>query len=175
MLRFNQNIAILGITLKQCFQELASFSLVFFIIWISFVQIMFLIFNQNLEGYLSITKSMASALEIMIGKLSATQFMQSNPILGPIILSSYCSVVIFFSLNIFISIIIESFEKVRLEAKMDPEKFGFLNHLLNKFKKLFRNKLKGTTYNDYKSHFDVLPKQVDHIIDIMFKVFLIIN
>jgi hypothetical protein len=170
MLRFNQNISILGVTLKECFQELVSFSFVFFIIWISFVQIMFLIFNQNLEGYLSMTKSMASALEIMIGKLSATQFVQSNPILGPIILSSYCSAVIFFSLNIFISIIVESFDKVRMEAKKDPEKFGFLNHLLNKFKKIFKKKAKGTAYCDYKSHFDILPKQVDHLIDIVFKV-----
>jgi len=85
MFRFNQNISILGITLKQCFVELASFSFVFFIVWISFVQIMYLIFNSNMEGYLSFTKSMESAFEIMIGKFSALPFVQSNSILGPLI------------------------------------------------------------------------------------------
>jgi polycystin 1L2 len=129
MLRFNQNISILGITLKRCFEGLASFSFLFFIIWISFVQIMYLIFNQNLEGYLSLTKSMQSALEIMIGKLSGTQFLQSNSLLGPVILSAYNTVILFFALNIFISIIIESFDKVRREAKIDPDKFGFLGHI----------------------------------------------
>ena len=171
MLRFNQNISILGITLKQCFEELVSFSFVFLVIWISFVQIMYLIFNQNLEGYLSITKTMESTFEMMIGKLSATQFMQSNSILGPIIVSAYCSAIIFFALNIFISIIIDSFDKVRREAKIDPDKFGFLDHITNKFKRLFQKKLKGPSNDQYKSHNDILPKQIDQMIDIIFRVF----
>jgi hypothetical protein len=171
MLRFNQHISILGITLKRCFIELASFSCVFFIIWISFVQIMYLIFNQNLEGYLSITKSMQSALEIMIGKLSATQFLQSNSILGPIIISAYCSVILFFALNIFISIILESFDNVRREAKMDPDKFGFLGHILEKFKDLFKKSDKSKPSTHYKTHLDLLPEQVDQIIDILITVF----
>jgi hypothetical protein len=171
MLRFNQNLTILGLTLKRCFVELASFSMVFFIIWISFVQIMYLIFNQNLEGYSSLIKSMASAFEIMIGKFSALPFMQSNYfILGPIIVSAYNSVILFFALNIFISIIIDSFEKVRAEAKIDPEKFGFLNHILDKFKCLFRKKKNGSTYKDYKSHMDILPSRIDNVIDYLIRV-----
>jgi hypothetical protein len=171
MLRFNQNLTILGLTLKRCFVELASFSMVFFIIWISFVQIMYLIFNQNLEDYSSLIKSMASAFEIMIGKFSALQFMQSNYfILGPIIVSAYNSVILFFALNIFISIIIDSFDKVRAEAKIDPEKFGFLNHILDKFKCLFRKKINGSTYKDYKSHMDILPSRIDNVIDYLIRV-----
>ena len=50
MLRFNSNITILGVTLKICFDELASFSVVFFLIWISFVQLMHLIFGSSVEG-----------------------------------------------------------------------------------------------------------------------------
>jgi polycystin 1L2 len=176
MLRFNQNITILGLTLKRCFEELASFSVVFFIIWISFVQIMYLIFNQNLEGYSSLIKSMESAFEIMIGKFSALPFMQSNSILGPIIVSAYNSVILFFALNIFISIIIDSFDKVRGEAKLDPEKFGFLNHILDKFKCLFRKKDNNSAYIEYKSHLDILPSRIDNVIDYLIRVkyFLII-
>ena len=170
MLRFNQNIAILGMTLKHCFEELASFTLVFFIIWISFVQLMFLIFNQRLAGYLSIEKSMASAFEIMIGKLSATQFLESNQYLGPIIISAYCSVVLFFALNIFVSIIIDSFEKIRSEAKIDPEKFGFLGHILGKFRRFFRKKTNQSLHTEYKSHLEILPTQVDKIINLILKV-----
>ena len=171
MLRFNQHISILGVTLKRCFIELASFSCVFFIIWISFVQIMYLIFNQNLGGYLSLTKSMQSALEIMIGKLSATQFLQSNSILGPIIISAYCSVILFFALNIFISIILESFDKVRREAKIDPDKFGFMGHILEKFGNFLKKTDKSPPSTDYKTHLDLFPKQVDQIIDILITVF----
>jgi len=172
ILRFNQNITILGMTLKRCFEELASFSVVFFIIWISFVQVMYLLFNVNLEGYLSIIKSMESAFEIMIGKLSATQFLESNSILGPIIVSAYNSVILFFALNIFISIIIDSFEKVRNEAKLNPDKFGFLNHIIGKFKKLFskNSNRNGMTYTNYKSHLQILPGQVDKLVDYLIRV-----
>ena len=174
MLRFNQNITILGVTLKTCFEELASFSFIFFLIWISFVQIMYLVFNQSLKGYLSFTKSMSSAFEIMIRKLSANSFLDSNPILGPIIVSAYNAVILFFALNIFISIIIDSFEKVRNEAKINPDKFGFLGHILDKFKKIFRKKDQEMSYSKYKSHMDMMPKQVDKIIDHVIKVLFFI-
>ena len=132
---------------------------------------MYLIFNQNLGGYLSITKSMQSALEIMIGKLSATQFLQSNSILGPIIISAYCSVILFFALNIFISIILESFDNVRREAKIDPDKFGFMGHVLEKLRNFIKKSDKSTPSTDYLTPFDLLPKQVDQIIDILIIVF----
>jgi polycystin 1L2 len=173
MLRFNQNIAILGITLKECFVELASFSFVFLIIWISFVQVMYLLLNQKLRGYMSIIKSMESAFEIMIGKLSAIEFLNSNSILGPIVISGYCSVVIFFALNIFISIIIDSFDKVRGEAKLNPDKFGFMEHMLNKIKAVFilkKKKSQKDELNQYKSFLDILPNQVNKIINLLIKV-----
>jgi len=170
MLRFNQNITILGVTLKRCFEELASFTFIFFIIWISFVQIMYLIFNQSLRGYLSFIKSMQSAFEIMIGKLSASSFLQAHSILGPIIISAYNSVILFFALNIFVSIIIDSFEKVRSEAKKDPDKFGFLSHIIGKFKRLFGKRETKMTYDEYKNHMDILPSQVDKLINIVIRV-----
>ena len=45
MLRFNKQIAFLGLTMKRCFGELVSFSLVFFLIWFAFVQWMYLIYG----------------------------------------------------------------------------------------------------------------------------------
>ncbi len=115
---------------------------------------------------------MESAFEIMIGKLSATQFLESNSILGPIIVSAYNSVILFFALNIFISIIIDSFENVRNEAKLNPDKFGFLNHIIGKFKKLFskNSNQNGMTYTNYKSHLQILPGQVDKLVDYLIRV-----
>ena len=113
---------------------------------------------------------MQSTLEIMIGKLSATQFLFVNPYLGPIIVSGYCSIIIFFALNIFISIVIESFDKVRAEAKINPDKFGFMGHILGKFKNLFRKKQELAAHTLYKSHLNILPNQVDNIINHLIKV-----
>ncbi len=50
MLRFNRNIAYLGMTLKTCFHELVFCSMAFVIIWIAFVQLMYFIFNKELAN-----------------------------------------------------------------------------------------------------------------------------
>ena len=113
---------------------------------------------------------MESAFEIMIGKLSASSFLQAHSILGPIIISAYNSVILFFALNIFISIIIDSFEKVRSEAKIDPDKFGFLSHIIGKFKSLFGKRETKMTYDNYKNHMDILPSLVDKLINIVIRV-----
>ena len=77
---------------------------------------------------------------------------------------------LFFSLNKFISIIIDSFEKVRSEAKIDPDKFGFLSHIIGKFKRLFGKRETKMTYDEYKNHMDILPSQVDKLINIVIRV-----
>ena len=134
---------------------------------------MYLIFNQNLSGYSSLIKSMQSALEIMIGKFSATQYLASNSILGPIITACYNTVILFFCLNIFISIIISSFEQVRLEAKRNPDEFGFLNHIVAKVKRMFQKKTKFDSlpsHNEYKDHLRLLPDRIDQIINFSIRV-----
>ena len=101
-LRFNQSVNYVGLTLKRCFLELASFTCLSFIMWMSYVQIMHLIYQSHLEGYSSLIKSMESAFLIMLGKFDVSQFTISHPLLGPIIFSSYICMVLFFILNIFL-------------------------------------------------------------------------
>ena len=135
MLRFNQNISILGITLKQCFGELSSFSFLFFIVWIAFVQVFYLIFNVHLNGYSSLTKSMGTAFCVMMGKFDVTPYTLASPVLGPLIFSLYNIVILFFALNIFISIIIESFDKVI--------NFFLYSQILKSFQKTYSNIIIG--------------------------------
>jgi len=121
MLRFNKHISYLGLTLKNCFNELASFSMVFFLVWFAFVQLIYLIFSSYSGGYSTIIKSTETAFIILLGKFSVDEYIQLYPILGSIIFSSYNVVMLFFVINIFISIITESFYKVRLESKENPK------------------------------------------------------
>jgi len=57
ILRFNKHISYLCWTLKNFFNELASFSVVFFLVLMAFVQLIYLIYGSYLEGYSTITKS----------------------------------------------------------------------------------------------------------------------
>ena len=174
MLRFNRSISHLSQTLSVCFVELTSFGiLVFFILYISFVQLMYLIFNKTMEGFSSLTHAMATAFEIMIGKSSAEDFITDSPILGPLIYSAYNIVIIFFALNIFISIITNAFSSVRLEAKTNPHEFDFYEHVRFKLKRLFRKKSPLDDLlppSKYRDHLSILPSRIDGIVNIIIRV-----
>ncbi len=115
MLQFNRNISLVSSTLRRCCGELASFTLVFFLIWVAFVQLMYLIYDSHSLGYSSFIKSMESAFLIMLGKSNASDFIRTYSILGPIIYSSYNVIILCFALNLFISIITEAFDELRRE------------------------------------------------------------
>jgi hypothetical protein len=122
MLRFNRHIVFLGMTLKFCFHELVFCSMAFFLIWIAFVQLMYFIFNKDLREYASPIKSMESGFLTILGKFDAKQFLYgTSTILGPCVFASYNIVMLTFVINIFVSIITDSFDKIRHDAKDHPE------------------------------------------------------
>ena len=170
LLRFNKSISLLGLTLKDCFGELVSFTVIFFIVWIAFVQIMYLVYGCDLAGYSSFTKSMETAFQVMLGKFDVSQM--SSTILGPIIFSLYNIVVIYFALNIFISIIMESFEKLREKAMENPhDDFDFLTYAAVKVKSAFQKKKFVLPSQDkYKDHLSSFPRIVDSFVDYIYKV-----
>ena len=171
ILRFNSSISNLGSTFKECFSELASFSLVFFIIYISFVQIMFMLFGSYIDGYSSFTKSMETAFLIMLGKFDANEYFAVS-ILGPLIFSTYNCVILLFTLNIFISIIVEAFGKVRKDSKRNPREFKFFDHAWKKLNNFLSGKHshENITYNEYRDHLSVLPKRVTALINFFMRV-----
>jgi len=171
ILRFNRSISHLGKTLEICFMELASFSLIFFLIWVAFVQLMYLIYGANILGYATFINSMETAFQIMLGKINTNEVMISNPVLTPIIIAAYNMAVVYLSLNIFISIIIEAFEKVRAKDKENLNEFDFYKHVALKMKRVFKQESKPHLKNlEYKDHLSVLPKRINDIINFFLRV-----
>ena len=175
MLRFNKNITFLGLTLKLCFGELISFSCIFFLIWFAFVQWMYLIYGTDIEGFASLAKSMESAFSMMMGKFETDSYMRVNQIIGPLVFSMYNIVIICFTLNIFISIITDAFDKVRHEAKENPEKFDFMNHAIMRFKRMLRIQQNKTYFEpNCRDHLSLFPNRVIKLINLIFRVNLYI-
>jgi polycystin 1L2 len=173
MLRFNKQIAFLGLTMKRCFGELVSFSLVFFLIWFAFVQWMYLIYGSDIEGYETLVASMSSAFSMMLGKFDAESIVRANSSIGPIAFSMYNIVMICFTLNIFISIIIEAFDHVRHEAKNNPDQFDFMNHTIKRFKKLFKKSSSNNAEHNkqvYRDHLSVFPNRINKLINFTYRV-----
>jgi polycystin 1L2 len=172
MLRFNKQIAFLGLTMKRCFGELISFSLVFFLIWFAFVQWMFLIYGTNIEGYETLVASMSSAFSMMLGKFDAVSIVRADIYIGPLAFSMYNIVMICFTLNIFVSIITEAFGEVRHEANENPDQFDFMSHAFKRIKNLFqKSSLESSQKHPiYRDHISVFLVRINRLINYTFRV-----
>ena len=173
MLQFNRNISLVSSTLRRCFGELMSFTLVFFMIWISFVQLIFSVYGNHLLSYSSFVKSMESAFLIMLGKANAYDFLRVYPVLGPLIYSSYNVVILCFALNLFLSIITDSFGELRREAKSKPNEFDLINHLILKMKGLLSKNSKQEklmSSDEYKDHLNVFPDRIQRLTEFIHNV-----
>jgi len=133
----------------------------------AFVQLMFLFYGSYLNGYASLIKSAETAFLVMLGKFDASEYMQQNTLIGPFIFSAYNIVMICFILNIFISIITDAFEKVRLDYKSNPNReFHFWSTGKMIVHNFFKNKQENNVSKrkpKYRDHISVFPKRVDQL------------
>jgi polycystin 1L2 len=137
LLRFNTKMNYLAITLSIAAHDLAGFGVVFVIVWMAFVQIMFLIFYRSLVGYSTIIKAAETSFQIMVGKFDAQSLFNANKFLGSLIFASYNFTIIFFMLNIFLSIIGVAFEVTREREKNDSKEYNLMDYISLRLRKLF--------------------------------------
>ncbi len=112
LLRFNMRVYSMATTLCNCAKELAGFGVVFVLVWMSFVQLFYLFFNETVSSYASIVKSMETSFQIMLGKFEVTSLLNANAFFGPILFIFYNLMVVILLLNMFVSIICDSFASV---------------------------------------------------------------
>ena len=171
LLRFNRGFSFLGKTLRSCFGELISYSMIFFLIWISFVQLMYVLYSSYLEGYCTIIKSMETAFQVMLGKFDVSIYStNNNQILGPLIFAAYNVTILFFALNIFISIITESFDKIRNESKKNSHlEFDLMDHISEILNKKIKNN-NSPSPDRYKNHLAIFSNRVNRLIRYFIRV-----
>ena len=179
MLRFSKSTSYFGLTLERCFGELVSYSILFFIMWFSFVQVMYLLYGNDLKGYSSLKKTMATAFQMMLGKFDASQINTIQSVLGPVVFSAYNVVTIFIALNIFITIIIDAFEQVKQEAEQSENFFSIFERMWFKVKSAFDTKTvaetRQATVEEYQSSLSRFPLLIDNLNDYIIRVIFSIS
>ena len=106
VLRFSRQIIFLSITVRFAAKYLASFSIVFFVIFCSFAMSGMLAFGALVESYSSFLRVCVSQFEFLLGKAVPNfQMAKVDPLLAFLFSSFYiCSMTVFF-LNLFIVIL----------------------------------------------------------------------
>ena len=72
LLRFNKKISYLTKTITNCSKDLISFMIVLLILWLAYVQLMYIFYNEKTLGYASFVKAMVTNFLIIMGNHCCT-------------------------------------------------------------------------------------------------------
>ena len=163
LLRFSKLVIVFLIAFKKSMKELFSFGLIFLIVWLSFVQTIYLIFNAQSYQFFSFMATMETCFQIILGKFNADVFYNTDSFMGPAIFIVYNVCIIFVMLNIFITILLEYYNLARGDQDLereDPELFNY-------FKLIFCVFSHSTVDINiiYKDYWDTLPNRFGKLLE----------
>ena len=167
ILRFNKRVVVFLQAFKTSIGELSSFAVVFLITWLSFVQVFYLILNNETLQFSSFQKSMATCFQIILGKFNTESFIASKSSLTPFLFVAYNVIITFVLINIFVSILISNFDLARLDNQLDredPEMFNYLKEKLFSLKYLFHENIKESNPK-YREIMETVESRIDELIN----------
>jgi polycystin 1L2 len=181
LLRFHKHISLTIVAMRLAVQHLNAFAFVFSLFWLAFAQLLHLIYAQSLLEYSSMLRTIESTFEIMLGEFDSDRLLHSvSTLLGPFAFVSFNCFVVFVMLNMFTSILIDSFARARLglTTDEDSERHRVLDFLFNKLPSCGfaekvnqrRQRLSGvqssedSCYKSYKDHLDNFERSINQLI-----------
>ena len=186
LFRFNNRIYLLALTLRKCARSLAGFGLVFMFQWLSFVQLFYILYNSSIQAYSTFVESMESSFIDIMGVSQATAIraldLNSPSIIptGTFVYVAYEVMMIFVLVNMFISIVCDSFKQVVAEIKEKGNELEVLDYLSEKvrsFVGVYKTHKRGVADveslprpSDYVERMDLFKVKVDDLVKQMAKV-----
>ena len=180
LLRFNTRISIFVESMKQSMQELIGFLFLFMLMFMAFVQLLYLTLNEKTGGFSTVIKTMQSCFQVMLGKFEVDPIWQANFVLGPLFFSLYNIVVVFILLNIFLTIVNDTFARVRVEAMKNAHKdIPLVDFIWSRMKRTLifwqrqpteqdDNYINGVRIpSSYKDNVSTLPTKVDELVKLL--------
>jgi hypothetical protein len=174
LLRFNKRVSFLSSTMQHAAKELIAFGFMFVILWLAFVQLLHLFFQDKTTGFSTLIRSMTTCFQIMLGKFQVDPLVQANSFFGPLLFSIYNIFIVFILLNMFVSIINDTFAAVRNDVDKQADDYQMVKFIRNKLKTLVgidnsnetsdRNPILDANNNLYKDQFAYLPEKVDELL-----------
>lgn len=136
VLRFNQRVILFIEAFKRSLKDLFSFGIVFLVVFMSFVQAIYILLNSQTYEFSSINRSMETCFQIILGKFNSNTFILSNSVLTPILFAFYNVVMLFVMMNIFVSILMEHYNLTRGDENLKKEDPRLFNYVMSKIKPL---------------------------------------
>lgn len=134
LLRFNRRMSILAETLKDAWYPLGMFSIVMGIVLFSTFTFATIVFGRQMYGYRNLLVTAATQISLLLGKFSFYEYQNTNRVIGPIFFFSYIIMVNWILLNMFLSIINDSYEVVSNNLTARDNDYEIVDFVMDQFK-----------------------------------------
>ncbi|XP_017065358.2 uncharacterized protein LOC108104034 [Drosophila eugracilis] len=121
---FNKTLVQFTTTLKRCSKDLAGFSLMFGIVFLAYAQLGLLLFGTKHPDFRNFITSILTMIRMILGDFQYNLIEQANRVLGPIYFLTYILLVFFILLNMFLAIIMETYNTVKSEITQGRSHLG---------------------------------------------------
>merc|ERR1719482_888681 len=114
----SQKLSLVNRSLARGAPALATFGVIFMMLYMAFVMMGYQIFGPYVEGYSSIFASITSLFLSSAGVVDYHDLAAGSPIFAPLFFLMFVIVMVFIMLNMFIGIICEAFSVESAECKV---------------------------------------------------------
>ncbi|XP_074631330.1 polycystin-1-like protein 2 isoform X3 [Acropora palmata] len=168
ILKFNVHIASLAASMSRCRDKIISYSAVFLVAFLAFMQVALLAFGSTTKAYSSVSEIFRTQFGMFIGgETNYRELKDANGIIGPIYFFLFMTVMACILINMFLAILNESYREVRIyPEESDTEEQKMCEAFLHYAKLKLGRKLMGikdTKVVRRKNKYDIkqIPKNVD--------------
>jgi hypothetical protein len=154
LLRHNRKLGFLIVAVKNGTKEMISFLIVFLIMYMAFVQLMFVMYNDKVSSYSTFVRSMMFNFLYLLGYMDHS-LLQVNYTAAAIILTSYIIIVCIIMVNFLVAILSQSLTDSRNAAKHQKPETGILRHFMDKAKNKIsaRNKVSAKKQTERENEY----------------------
>ncbi|CAF4044663.1 unnamed protein product, partial [Rotaria sp. Silwood2] len=135
LLRFNHRMSMLSSTLVYAAKDLISFSFMFLIVYLGYLTLFFLLFHAKILACSNPLSTAQMLFEMMLLKFDVSDLYAADIFLGPFCFTLFIIFVVFICMNMFISIISDSFRVVRHNISLQSSEHEIVDFIFNQLKK----------------------------------------
>ena len=110
------------------------FGIVFLIVFLAYTSVAALVFGRTMFGYRNIPSSFVSLQNLMLGKMRFHPMQKANRVIGPVFFFSFMVVVSMVLVNMFLSIVIDSFHRVKHDIDKQSNEYEIVDFIIERFK-----------------------------------------
>ena len=156
LMRLNHRIYLFTKTLSKAALSLFSFLVVFLVFHTAYSLLSYSVYGSVLPEYRSFLTTIETLFSAVMGVFDFETVQANNRLLRPVIFFSFQMVMVMISMNVFLTILMDSFTEVQADEHLKSKDYEVVEYMLRKFKYFFVKTVKvGSVSDDASSEGEV--------------------